>query len=143
MEFLQKICSRCKNLKELEQFNFRWKSKNIRHGYCKDCGKGLTKSHYQRNKQQYFEKNTRSIQSRRELTRQLKNRPCADCGISYPYYVMDFDHRENEIKRCNLNQTARLSINAIKKEIAKCDVVCSNCHRERTHQRRIKEANEI
>lgn len=137
----RKICSKCRILKPLEEFNFRHKSRNIRHGYCKDCGKILTRNHYKNNKQQYLDKNARSFQMRRELTRQLKNRPCANCGQQYPYYVMDFDHRENEIKRCDLSQTYNLSINAIKNEAAKCDVVCANCHRERTHQRRIKKLN--
>jgi hypothetical protein len=84
-----------------------------------------------------LEKNIRSLQIRRVFARQMKSRPCADCGIQYPYYVMDFDHRREEIKKCAVSQTERLSIEAIKKEIAKCDVVCSNCHRERTYQRRI------
>lgn len=26
--------------------------------------------------------------------RQLKEVPCGDCNIKYPYYVMDFDHRD-------------------------------------------------
>jgi hypothetical protein len=31
---------------------------------------------------------------------------------------------------------------AILNEIAKCDAVCANCHRERTHQRRTKKLQE-
>ena len=134
----QKTCSRCKVEKPFDEFNFRNKLNNVRHAYCKECGKILTKSHYKRNKRQYLDRNSRSYKTRREYTRQLKNCPCADCGITYPYYVMDFDHREGEIKKYLLSQTERMSINSIKREIAKCDVICANCHRERTHQRRIK-----
>lgn len=134
----QKICSRCQSTKAFDEFNFRNKANNIRHAYCKDCGKILTRSHYKRNKQQYLDKNFRSYQKRREFIRQTKNRPCADCGMLYPFYVMDFDHREGEIKEYELNRTDRLSINTVKTEIAKCDVVCSNCHRERTYRRRMK-----
>lgn len=143
MQNPQRICSKCRVPKLLEEFNFRYKARNVRHGYCKECGKLLTRNHYKNNKQQYLDKNLHSFQSRRELTRQLKNRPCADCGQSYPYYVMDFDHREDEIKRCGLNEIYKLSVNAIKAEAAKCDVVCSNCHRERTHQRRIKNLKKV
>lgn len=138
MENSQKVCSKCLVIKSLGEFNFRYKAGNVRHGYCKGCGKILTRNHYKNNKRQYLDKNLLSFQARREFTRLLKNRPCADCGNIYPYYVMDFDHREDEIKRCGLSETYNLSINAIKIEAAKCDVVCSNCHRERTHQRRIK-----
>jgi hypothetical protein len=48
---------------------------------------------------------------------------------------MDFDHREDEIKEHQLNQIAHQKMKTIESEIAKCDVVCSNCHRERTFQR--------
>ena len=112
--------------------------KGTRHSYCRGCGKLLTQSHYKRNKQQYFDKNLRSYISRREFIRQTKSRPCFDCGVQYPYYVMDFDHREEGVKEFELNQFVRVTIFALKREIAKCDVVCSNCHRERTFQRKLK-----
>lgn len=49
---------------------------------------------------------------------------------------MDFDHRPGEGKVANVG-TMRLKVSeaTIRKEIAKCDLVCANCHRERTHQR--------
>lgn len=62
----------------------------------------------------------------------LKNKPCADCGIQYPPYVMDFDHRPGEVKMENVGAMSRFSEEAIAAEIAKCDLVCANCHRERT-----------
>jgi hypothetical protein len=138
----RKVCSKCRVVKRIIEFNFRNTAKDIRHSYCRDCGKELTQSHYKRNKQQYFEKNLRSFKKRREFAREIKNRSCADCGVKYPYYVMDFDHREDEKKEYELNSIEKMSINVLKREIAKCDVVCSNCHRERTYQRRItKERN--
>jgi len=133
----QKVCSKCRVVKRITEFNFRNTAKDIRHSYCRDCGKEFTQSHYKRNKQQYFEKNLRSFRKRREFAREIKNRPCADCGVKYPYYVMDFDHREDEKKEYELNSIEKMSINVLKREIAKCDVVCSNCHRERTYRRRI------
>ena len=65
----------------------------------------------------------------------LKDKPCQDCGKKYPHYVMDFDHREGEKK---LLEVARMvaggwSLKKIMKEIKKCDIVCSNCHRLRTY----------
>jgi len=63
-------------------------------------------------------------------------KPCMDCGVQYPHYVMDFDHRPDEIKLFNIGITYRhATVEDIKAEIAKCDLVCSNCHRERTWQR--------
>lgn len=65
-----------------------------------------------------------------------QNTPCADCGESYPYWVMDFDHLED--KSFNISQMVRnqgCSMELLEKEIAKCEIVCSNCHRTRTHFR--------
>lgn len=61
--------------------------------------------------------------------------PCVDCGEMYPSCVMDFDHT-GEDKSANVSFLA--SGNYSKKvweEIEKCELVCSNCHRIRTHNR--------
>lgn len=133
-----KTCSKCQLSKPLSEFNFRYAAAQVRLSYCKECGKVLTRSHYRNNKRQYLDRNVRSYLKRRELVRQLKSHACADCGIEYPYYVMDFDHREGEIKEYELNRIDRMSIKAILREIEKCDVVCSNYHRVRTYNRRHK-----
>lgn len=65
-----------------------------------------------------------------------KDRPCADCGKTYPPYVMDFDHVRGE-KLFNLGENgATRSLEVLQAEIDKCDVVCANCHRIRTWERR-------
>lgn len=75
-------------------------------------------------------------EAHRVLITQLKDNPCTDCGVRYPPYVMDFDHRDPSQKKFGLsiggNNYSR-SEKAILAEVAKCDLVCSNCHRERTH----------
>ena len=63
--------------------------------------------------------------------------PCADCKLNFPYYVMDFDHVRG-IKHKNVSELIpTLSKKKIDDEIKKCEVVCSNCHRIRTHMIRI------
>lgn len=62
--------------------------------------------------------------------------PCADCGQTFPPYVMDFDHRPGEEKSFGLAFAASgRSAVEVQAELAKCDVVCANCHRIRTHER--------
>ncbi len=52
---------------------------------------------------------------------------------------MDFDHRDGEVKKFNVAHAMRFStLNALLREIAKCDIICSNCHRIRTHNRKEK-----
>jgi hypothetical protein len=48
---------------------------------------------------------------------------------------MDFDHRDGRQKRFNIGRDALRQISEadLLREIAKCDVVCANCRRMRTH----------
>jgi hypothetical protein len=59
---------------------------------------------------------------------------CVDCGINN-HIILDFDHLRN--KKYNISRMIHdgFSWKAIKKEIEKCEIVCANCHRIRTHNR--------
>lgn len=66
----------------------------------------------------------------------LGNR-CLDCGVSFPNNpeVYDFDHARGT-KETNVSHLFTASSwQTILKELNKCDLVCSNCHRIRTAQR--------
>jgi hypothetical protein len=77
---------------------------------------------------------------RRAFIDGLKDVPCMDCGNKYPPYVMDFDHRPDSNKKFDVSSGAvgTYSRAVVLEEAGKCDVVCANCHRERTHKRRNK-----
>lgn len=80
------------------------------------------------------EEQARYTARKRMIITGAKNVPCMDCGIRYPSYVMDFDHRDPSTKRFSIGrQVASYGIDALRAEIAKCDVVCANCHRIRTY----------
>lgn len=85
-------------------------------------------------------KNAASQLSRKyQLQRQAKiraiklERGCTDCGYNSRPEALDFDHVRGEkkfsVSNCNY------SWQKIEEEIAKCDVVCANCHRVRTADR--------
>ena len=76
----------------------------------------------------------------KHLVIQAKSKPCADCGKSYPSYVMDFDHGEGDKVGNVGSMKHRVSLTRLQEEIDKCEVVCANCHRERTHQLSLKNA---
>jgi hypothetical protein len=86
-----------------------------------------------------------SIKKQKEfLAQYLKDikekNPCMDCKISYPYYMMDFDHVRGT-KHSNVAELINtLSKKRLDEEIAKCEIVCSNCHRARTYLRKMKKA---
>lgn len=76
------------------------------------------------------------------MTAEAKSKPCADCGVSYPPYVMDFDHIGD--KKFNIGSAKnKYSKKLIQKEILKCEIVCANCHRERAHKQRIEKQKMI
>ena len=57
-----------------------------------------------------------------------------DCGGRFEPHQMDFDHRGPGTKLFNLTK-GRVLLMATAKvlaEVAKCDIVCANCHRVRT-----------
>lgn len=59
-------------------------------------------------------------------------KPCMDCGGNFPPCAMDFDHVRGE-KQFNVGLAKNLT--QLAKEIAKCELVCANCHRIRTFTR--------
>ena len=58
---------------------------------------------------------------------------CMDCGYKDNAYALDLDHRDPSTKSFCISDGIHKPWGDILKEIAKCDVVCSNCHRIRTH----------
>lgn len=65
----------------------------------------------------------------------LKANLCTDCGKSFPYYVMDFDHRDPTTKFRDIADMVKRMVawETVLAEIAKCDLVCTCCHRLRTY----------
>lgn len=101
-----------------------------------EAGRKATAKHYAANKEYYRQRNQKRLEEFREVIRQNKNVPCQDCKNSYPYYVMQFDHLSD--KSFTIAQLNRISsMKRLLEEIAKCEVVCANCHAERTHRRRV------
>jgi hypothetical protein len=61
---------------------------------------------------------------------------CADCGESFPHFVLEFDHRPGERKFGNVYRVLKkYGWDKAWAEVNKCDVVCSNCHKLRTYAR--------
>ena len=65
----------------------------------------------------------------------LKVNPCVDCDGHFPPECMDFDHVRGH-KEFNVGNGKLMSQEKLQREIDKCDLVCSNCHRVRTRARK-------
>jgi hypothetical protein len=77
-----------------------------------------------------------------EFLRKLRDVPCTDCGGRFQGHQMDFDHLDPSAKRFRISSAPAALKNRAEllAEIAKCDIVCANCHRRRTqrqHRRRL------
>lgn len=71
----------------------------------------------------------------RKWLNQIKEAPCMDCGEIRPPEAMDFDHRDPTTKISHITNMWSWSRDKVVSEIAKCELVCCNCHRIRTHSR--------
>ena len=60
---------------------------------------------------------------------------CADCGYNAHPAALDFDHLPGTVKRFSIGQQKHRCKEELEAEIAKCELVCANCHRIRTYER--------
>jgi hypothetical protein len=90
---------------------------------------------YEKNKGQYAASSKAARDRKRALIKDLKSGPCVDCDTSYPWYIMQFDHVGTD-KIANVSRLVQnKSWQTVLDEIEKCELVCANCHAERTYQR--------
>lgn len=135
---LTKLCKTCNTEKSVTEFNKGpARSPDALNYYCKSCANAMARKNYQENKERYKANAKKRDEEMFKLLFELKNKPCMDCGVKYPPYVMDFDHRDPSEKEFNvcMMRRRRMAFSKIVAEAAKCDVVCSNCHRLRTNAR--------
>lgn len=107
-----------------------------------DERRAYARRHYAANKAVYIARSlafNRIVRKRNRLfvDEWLDKHPCVDCGEDDPI-VLDFDHvGTDKIQNVSDMVTECFSLAAIKKEISKCEIRCANCHRRKTHQRRL------
>lgn len=127
-----KICSRCEEEKEDDEFNWKIKAKGIRHKQCKLCTRDNCKRHYNNHKQDYFDRNNIIfIKNKKIILDYLSTHPCIDCGEADPI-VLDFDHVNPTDKIASVASLKKNTKNVLLREMAKCEIRCANCHRRKT-----------
>ena len=134
-----KQCSTCKQEKDVSQFH---KKRNGLQPSCKSCKRIQIREHYRKNKSVYIAKAMAAAQLRHDWIDTLKDKPCTDCGNKFPPCAMDFDHVKGK-KAFNIASNHTASLEKLKKELDKCELVCSNCHRVRTHNRALASGSRL
>lgn len=93
----------------------------------------MSKSHHSPNEVRRFP--TKRYAERRKWLDSVKVLAgCADCGLSGPAEALTFDHVRGE-KRFDIGQSWNQGRTRLEEEIAKCEIVCANCHNIRTKRR--------
>ena len=136
-----KRCCECKRKRDDDDFYWKVRGKT-RYSRCKECWRIYIQAHYQKHRAAYCAsagvRRRAHIQVLREYLIEVKGKPCTDCDRSFPTYVMDFHHRSRNEKRAGVAGLIHqhVSLRRLQEEISKCDLLCANCHRIRTHKQR-------
>lgn len=128
-----KYCAGCDQEKPVSEFHRRGKT-----GYqykCKPCSNAARVEHYKSNRKHQIALNEAWRKRRVEWLRSLKEGPCTDCGKSFNPVAMQWDHIGTD-KAFDISNGTSKPKQTILNEIAKCELVCANCHAVRTWQRR-------
>lgn len=116
-----------------------WKAR----GRDPEAVKAARRRHYERNKAEYVKRAMkRNKEERRRgfarLAEIKESNPCTDCGRYLASYLMEYDHLDPTTKVAGI--TAMVTRNrpwtSVEAEMAKCELVCGECHRIREASRR-------
>lgn len=132
-----KVCNGCLERKSVNEFHFRSQSQNTRAPRCKACKKNQDANIWSAGTKKVTSLENmleRKRKSRDYVWSILVKSECADCGNADPL-VMEFDHLGNKVYNVSSMMQKGYAVSALAKEIAKCEVVCANCHRKRTYAR--------
>lgn len=106
-----------------------------RQHWCRECFQEYFRARGDLHRQQSMD----ALRKRRKLLRDyldgyLRGRPCADCGTR-DTRVLEFDHVREKSEDIAVLWRLGRSLEELQREVARCEVVCVNCHRRRTATR--------
>jgi hypothetical protein len=129
-----KVCTTCNIEKSLDCFARNPQKKDGLNYKCKECQNKYIKEHYKNNKYYYVKKakenKTKTKKIISQIKSEIKSGGCCICGESHPA-TLDFHHKNKDDKLFTIGQNKlHYGVETVKKELDKCIVLCSNCHRK-------------
>jgi len=132
-------CIRCQLTKSVTYFR---KKRSVKKGFdsvCKRCRGAYERKNYStressKNEVKVVIAKNRRFDIRRKHYELLCKSECIDCGESNPV-VLEFDHLRDKEYNISMMVAKGYVWEKILKEIDKCEIVCSNCHKIRTAKR--------
>jgi hypothetical protein len=131
-----KRCGRCGETKAFEEFH---RGRGGFQSWCKECRRIYDRTYWRRTRLRRLELRRRRQEELRKWFHDLKrNIPCADCGAHFHPVAMEWDHLPGQKKFREVSNLFRgtPSKRRLVEEIAKCELVCANCHAVRSYERR-------
>ena len=131
-----KRCSKCGEIKPYAELH-NYKRGDGYQPWCKVCRKQYDHVYNLRNHRRWAEKKLAWQKGRAAWIREMKtDKACTDCGGVFPPEAMQWDHLPGSIKLGEISAKIRKwSRRLIFEELAKCELVCANCHAIRTYKR--------
>lgn len=131
-----KFCGKCNKTKPTEQFSRNRSRYDGLQSQCKECKKNLDAKYYKSNPKAFRKSKKRGVAKKKKYVQSILERSaCADCGND-DIVVLEFDHvTEDKFKGVMQLVNEGYSMQRLKDEIEKCEVVCANCHKRRTYKR--------
>ena len=127
-----KQCGRCKQVKPETDFN---RLRDGRQHWCRECFREYFRARGDLHRKQSKDAlRQRRVRLRDYLDEYLATHPCTDCGL-LDVRVLEFDHVGDKTDDIAVLWRLGRSLNELKAEVGRCEVVCVNCHRRRTARR--------
>lgn len=130
-DVLRRVCKKCGEEKAITEFV---KAPQCTHGHshtCKLCNWKIRAPEYKRDRKKRSDIENQKNRAKKAYMVSKFPGGCHDCGNRYPDCVYDFHHLDPNEKDFKLSDVRTLDKNKIDKELAKCIMLCSNCHRMR------------
>jgi hypothetical protein len=122
--------------KSLDEFPPRRRGEPRLQSWCRECFAANNARYYREHRDVQKARLLRNSAARREQNHRrvvdyLSQQSCADCGET-DIVVLQFHHMGDKSANVSALIAAGASWTTVKAEIAKCAVLCANCHRVRT-----------
>lgn len=134
-----------------ERFSTNWRGYSCR--VCKECarlrmqrkradptfrerGNAAQRKYRLTHSAEYKAAYTKIHEKKRQILLDARAGGCVKCGEKHPA-CLDFHHREGKKDKLgNIGEIRNFAFPKLLAEIAKCDILCSNCHRIHHHDER-------
>ena len=126
-----KTCPKCGESRPVSDFSFRNKAKGLHASYCKFCHRKIRNQIYAAGPLPDQTRVRKRVRENQQWLDEYRKQLACPCGENHPG-CLDFHHLDPKTKELPISQVAQRGWGRarILREMAKCKVLCANCHRK-------------